>query len=162
MHDRSICSTSYEYEYICIYIESRWFGVSTFWSVDVSACCRFGLSTFWSSTCRFFDLLSSYQFKDHLNTDRLAVHWWSMNRFNNVFLNKLSKQHNNPSSSVCQENCYIINVLCHIKHYTRSSIFIDFHSNIPDCIIRLITKFPSCMASMNNTLALLLPKWLCI
>ena len=74
------------YIYICIYIyiESRWFGVSTFRSVDVSACCRFGLSTFWSSTCRFFDLLSSYQFKDHLNTDRLAVHWWSMNRFNNV------------------------------------------------------------------------------
>ena len=40
------------------------FGLSTFWSVDVSVCRRFGLSTFWS-VCRRFGL-STFRFVDVL------------------------------------------------------------------------------------------------
>ena len=119
--------------------------MSTFRSVDVSACWRFGLSTFSSSTGRFFDLFSSDQFKDHLNTDHLAVYWWSMNRFNNVFLNKLRKPHNNP-----WWGCSIINVICHIKivwdpsfsliHWFINNIVFPLYGFYEQCIRGVVAK----------------------
>ena len=45
-------------------MDCRRFGLSTFWSVDVSVCRRFGLSTFWS-VCRRFGL-STFRFVDVL------------------------------------------------------------------------------------------------
>ena len=45
------------------------FGLSMFWSVDVSVCRCFGLSTFWLSTFRVVDVLTSYP-KGYLPDDQ--------------------------------------------------------------------------------------------
>ena len=82
------------------------FGLSTFWSVDVSVCRRFGLLMFWYvdvlvcrrfslSTFRFLDVLTSYLQKGPLWHTKSFLYIWSsfcsrhirMDFFNDIFHN---------------------------------------------------------------------------
>ena len=70
------CSDTYEkrptnYENKYTTMGCRYFGLSTFWFVDVLVCRRFGLSTFWSVdvlVCQRFGL-STFRFVDVLVVD---------------------------------------------------------------------------------------------
>ena len=83
-----------------------WFGLSTFWSVDVLVCRRFGLLMFWSvdisvcqcfglTTFRFVNVLTSYLQKGPLWLTKSCLWIWSsfcrrhirMDFFNDIFHN---------------------------------------------------------------------------
>ena len=54
----------------CYGISTFWFGLSTFWSVDVLVCRRFGLLTLWSLMFWYVDVLVCRRFSFGLSTFR--------------------------------------------------------------------------------------------